>query len=111
MFIPGDLVFFVYYEGTEQLQTGGVVIRCDDGLIAVALPHGVEVINMRSPIFGRAWLVEHAPSAMTPDEALAFSRTRLEQLARTPPVLVHPLDEGYRPAVEHEHAEPGKHSH
>lgn len=107
MFVPGDLVFFVYSEAAEQVQTGGIVISYDDFLLTVALPHGVEIINLRSPIFGRAWRVEHAPYDMTSEEAFEFSKVRLEQLARKPLVLVHPMDEGYRPPEEHDH----KHEH
>ncbi len=103
MYIPGDLIFFVYSEAGEQVQTGGIVVSYDDFLLTVALPHGVEIINMRSSIFGRSWRVEHAPYDMTSEEAIEFSKIRLEQLVRTPPMLVHPLDEGYRPSLEHDH--------
>ena len=103
MFVPGDLMFFVYMEAGEATQTGGIVISNDDALLTVALPHGVEVINMRSPVFGRGWVVEHAPRQMTPEEALAFSRRRLEELSQRPMIVVHPQDEGYRAPTEHKH--------
>lgn len=80
MFVSGDVIFFVYSEGAEQVQTGGVVIALDDALLTVALPHGIELINMRSPVFGRGWIVEHALRAMTPVEAEAYSRDKLRQL-------------------------------
>ena len=111
MFVPGDLIFLVYSEGGEPLQTGGIVISLDDALLTVAMLHGVEVMNMRSPVFARAWVVEHAPRSMTPEEALEFSYRRLEELSRTPPVVVHPLDEGYRPPEPHDHGHERTHQH
>ena len=103
MFIPGDLIFFAQVEHGKELQTGGIVIELADGLLTVALPHGVEVVNMRSALFARAWLVEHAPREMTAGEAFAFSRERLAQLRQAPLVLVHPDDER-APAADRAHA-------
>lgn len=110
-FVPGDLVFFVYMDGGEPRQTGGIVIDLDEGLLTVRLPHGVELYNLRSPIFGRAWRVEHAPHEMTPEEALAFSHERLAELRRKPMMMVHPEDEGYRAPEEHSHADHGGRGH
>ena len=103
MFIPGDLIFFAQVQHGEEVQTGGIVIALDDGLVTVALPHGVELVNMRSALFARAWLVEHAPREMSADEALAFSRDRLAQLRQARLVLVHPDDER-APAADRAHA-------
>jgi len=59
-------------------------------------PARVEVVNLRSVACARAWCVEHAPSAMTPDEALAYGRERMRRMRAAPLVVLHPDDE--RPA-------------
>ncbi len=113
-FERGDLVLFRYEWRGQELQSGGIVINLDDGLLTMALPQGVETWNMRSPRFGSAWRVEHTPGVMTEDQALAFAAERLEELRRHPLVLVEPEDDRLFSAEPHEHApapEPVSHHH
>jgi hypothetical protein len=107
-FERGDLIFFRFRQRDDDLQSGGIVIALDDGLLTVALPHGVELWNLRSAQFVSAWRVEHTPRAMDEDEALEFAAHRLSELRRRPPVLVDPADD--HPFVHEQHAA-GEHAH
>ena len=101
-FERGDLIFFRCQRDGVEVQSGGIVIALDDGLLTVAVPHGVELWNLRAPQFVNAWRVEHAPHAMSEDAALDFAVRRLAELRRQPPVLVDPADD--HPFVHEHHA-------
>jgi hypothetical protein len=107
-FERGDLVFVRHLNHGAEVHSGGIVIALDDGLLTIALPHGVEMWNLRSAQVMSAWRVEHTPRAMTEDEALDFAAHRLAELRRRPPVLLDPGDD--HPFV-HEHHGDGEHSH
>ena len=103
-FERGDLVAFRHLEHGAETQSAGIVVDLEDGLLTIALPHGVEVWNMRSSTFGSAWRIEHTPGAMTEEEVLAFAVERLEALHRRPIVVVEPGDDRPFTAEPHSHA-------
>ncbi len=104
MFVPGDLVFFAERRDGREVHNGGIVVKCEDGVLMLALLDGTVSVDMRASGFVRAWLVEHAPAPMGADEALAFSERRLAELVTRPLVVVHPDDE---PRHQHAHAAEG----
>ncbi|MBM4416495.1 MAG: hypothetical protein FJ035_09755 [Chloroflexi bacterium] len=110
-FERGDLVVFRSTEAGTETQQGGIVLALSDGLLTVALPHGVEVWNMRATRFVSAWRVEHTPGAMTEDEALAFAARRLGELARRPLVMVAPEDDRAFGLEAHAQHHAGAHAH
>ena len=112
-FERGDLVFFRHMSRGEEAQSAGIVIGLDEGLLTIALPHGIEVWNMRSALFGSAWRVQHSPRSMTEHEALEFAAERLAELRSRPPVLVEPEDDRVFTNETHEHHshEDGAHVH
>ena len=59
-FVPGDLVFFERVVRGVEAQAGGIVLGVDDGLLTIALPHGVELLNMRGQF--RAGMASRARS-------------------------------------------------
>lgn len=107
-FERGDLVVFRAIEAGAETQRGGIVLALDDGLLTVALMHGVEVWNMRSAQFVNAWRVEHAPGAMSEPETLTFAARRLDELQRRPLVMVAPEDDRPLTIEAHHH---GANSH
>ena len=105
-FEAGDLVLFRHMSRGVEAQSAGIVIGLDDGLLTIALPHGIEIWNMRSALFGSAWRMQHTPHAMTEDEALEFAARRLAELRGSPPVLIEPEDDrafANEPHAHHSH--------